>query len=253
MPPSFDSLQRGYFFVSIFVVDEGIMTQTSARANKNGAGFPVLVYPTSDPTCPVLLYLIFRGKEREGKATLCLRSSENDAKSFILQYDPDHLSSGTSLKPTAILPQSQLAIIERPGNAQIRTLSLRLKRCCTLWYPRTASIPPKPGLDIPLNRLVNLAAATELEIILDYCYVGRALQAIFKRLVNQPESLCGFPVDRTYTKRFKRINVSDCEAIKDADTDVTTDDEQAPPPYDAASVKRARHGEFCTSVRSMIT
>lgn len=229
------------------------MTQISARAKKNGAGFPVLAYPTSDATYPVLLYLIFRGKEQEGKATLCLRSSEDDAKSFILQYDPDHLLSGTSLRPTAILPQSQLAIIERPGNAKIQTLSLRLKRCCTLWYPRLASIPPKPGLDIPFNRLVNLAAAMELEIVFDYCYVGRALQASFKGLIEKPESLCGFPVDRTYTKRFRRINVSDCETTKDVDADATTDDEQAPPPYDEASAKRSRRGESCTPVPSMIT
>ena len=122
---------KGVNFCKYLVVEE-IMTQTLTNTKKNGAGFPVLAYPTSDATDPVLLCLIFRSKEKEGKATLCLRSSENDAKSLILQYDPDHLLSGTSLRPTATLPQPQLAIIERPGNAKIWTLSLRLKKCCTL-------------------------------------------------------------------------------------------------------------------------
>lgn len=114
-------------------------------------------------------------------------------------------------------------------------------------------MPPKPGLGISFNRLVNLAAATELEVVFDYCYVGHALQAIFKRLVNQPESLRGFPVDRTYASRFRRINVLDCKIIEDVDANSTTDDEQALPPYDEASVKRARCGESCTLVRSRTT
>lgn len=212
-------------------------------------GFPVFAYPTSDATQPVQLFLIFRCKEKEGKATLCLRSSEDDAKCFILQFDPEHLTFGTSLRPTAILPHSQLTSIERPGNARIHTLSLKLKRCCTLWYPQSATIPPDPGLDIPFKQLVILAAATELEIVLDYCYVGHALQAMFKRLVDRPQSLCGYPVDRAYTKRFRRITLSECEIVGDVDADSTTDDELAPPPYVEASVKRARRGESGTFIR----
>ena len=99
------------------------MTRTSAKVNKNGVGFPVLAYPTSDVTSTVPLCLIFRSKEKEGKATLCLQFSEDDAKSFILQYDPDHLLSSTSLRCTTILLQSQLKTIEHPDNAQIQTLS----------------------------------------------------------------------------------------------------------------------------------
>ena len=218
-------------------------------------GFSVLAYPSSDAASLVSLSLIFKYHEDRAQATLSLLHSSvflqgfDDAQTFILQYDADDIIPGTiPLKPAAIaLPQTRFAEIARSRSPQIRTLFLRLKSCCQIWYPFTGSIAPKPGFEAPFIQLANLAKATELCILFDYGWLRPESHSIFQRLVEHPEQLSGFPVDRYYKGRFRRGDASIFNLLEDVDaaveTAATTDDEE-PPPYVEASSKRPRHGEL---------
>lgn len=211
-------------------------------------GFPVLAYPSCDNATPVSLFLVFACNESCAQLTLCLLSSlhqGNENHNIVLQYDASNMVPGAvSFGPATIpLPQLRLETLARGGNPQIRTLSLRLQKLCPVWCP-PSFVPAKEALD---QHMIQLVKTTELEIVFDYNWLHRQHHALFHQLIEQPETLSGFPVDRRYRRlRYEQIDWAKLsEGTSHAQESVYpgVEDGDLPPDYAEASGKRARRGK----------
>lgn len=153
---------------------------------------------------------------------------------------PGAVSFGPATIP---LPQLRLETLARGGNPQIRTLSLRLQKLCPVWCP-PSFVPAKEALD---QHMIQLVKTTELEIVFDYNWLHRQHHALFHRLIEQPETLSGFPVDRRYRRlRYEQIDWAKLsEGTSHAQESVYpgVEDGDLPPDYAEASGKRARRGK----------
>ncbi|KAH8723587.1 hypothetical protein GQ44DRAFT_773959 [Phaeosphaeriaceae sp. PMI808] len=105
---------------------------------------------------------------------------------------------------------------------------MRIERCCPIWCPLTDSIASKPGFEDRFQHFVTLAKATELYIVFDYAWLAKESLATFQRLVADSEQLFGYPVDRFYSRNFRREEAFSDDLL--APADATTEDEE-PPPY----------------------
>jgi hypothetical protein len=224
--------------------------------NSGKNGVPVMAYPAIGTCTPLSSSLVFKHNKRTAQATLSLRFSIflqgfDDAQPFILQYDADNFVPGTiSLSPAAIdLPPTRLVQIARSGSPQIRTLSLGLKTCCPIWCPPSKCIAPKNGCDTLFHQLATLAEATKLCIIFDYQYLRDENVALIQKLIGLPDQLSGVPL-RYRADQFRLTDVSVFKTPEhvhvEAESDVTTEDEQ-PPPYVEASNKRPRQSMLVLS------
>jgi hypothetical protein len=211
-------------------------------------GFPVLAYPSCDNATPVSLFLVLACNESCAQFTLCLLSSLHQGSenhNIILQYDASNMVPGAvSLGPATIpLPQLRLETLARGGNPQIRTLSLRLQKLCPVWCP-PSFVPAKEALD---QHMIQLVKTTELEIVFDYNWLHRQHHALFHRLIEQPETLSGFPVDQRYRRlRYEQIDwakLSVGTAYAQKSVYLGAEDGDLPPDYAEASGKRARRGK----------
>ncbi len=218
-------------------------------------GFPALAYTRCDDSSPVSSYLVFKLSDSRTQATLLLQSSLfidgfEAEQTFILQYDADDLVPGKiSLGPAAIpLPQKRLDEIAREGNPKMSTLTLTLKKVCSVWSPPfPRPLTPQSEHGDSFHRLANLAKATELHILFDYNWLHCNQHVIFRRFVDQPDQLSGFPIWRYYREAGYR-RVEDWSAFEsgdaeDTDPDAATEDEAVdPPPVYGEGSKRPRHG-----------
>ncbi|KAJ8117614.1 hypothetical protein OPT61_g1228 [Boeremia exigua] len=218
-------------------------------------GIPALAYPHHDSTSPVSLSFIIKCNDRRAQMTLCLQSSLpfegfDDEQTVILQYDAGNLVPGAiSLGPATIpLPQARLDALARAGNAQIRTLSIKLKRACPVWCHPSVSLKPRSSCDARFTQLSSLAQATQINVVFDYNWLHRGLHAAFLRLVEHPDELGNFPVGQRY--REQRLRQVDWTVFSTACADVGADaaaeieEGELPPVYAEASSKRPRQGEY---------
>ncbi|KAF2853901.1 hypothetical protein T440DRAFT_293083 [Plenodomus tracheiphilus IPT5] len=216
------------------------------------SGIPALAYPKCDAASPISLSLLIICNESPAQATVCLQTSLfirgfDDAQTFILQYDADNFVSGPlSLTPAFIpLPQSRLHELARHGNPQIHTLSFTLKKVCPVWCaPSSVPLAPQDGFKASFDQLTNLAKATELHILFDCNWLHRDAHVPFHRLVEHPEELSGFPVNKHYRKLYRCVDwtvFNTGGADTHADADATTEEDEPPPTYAEASSKRRRH------------
>jgi hypothetical protein len=216
-------------------------------------GFSVLAYVSLQVPSSVSLSLKFRYNDEGTQATLCLlqssiiqRDSEDGDTFVILQYDPENLVPGSiSLKPMAYHPG--LSTITRSPKPQIHMLSLKLKRCCPVWLPLTGLIASKPGYEDQFQHFETLARATDLHIVFDYAWLPTPCLATFHRLVDHPDQLSAYSVDRYYTQHCRREDAYTGSHFAPTDAILgrnnTTEDEEQPPPYSKPGSSK-RHGEF---------
>ncbi len=217
-------------------------------------GIPALVYPHYDATSPVSLSFIIKCNHRRAQITLCLQASLplqglDDEQRVVMQYDAENIVPGAiSLGPATIpLPQERLNALARAGNAQIRTLSVKLKSPCPVWHQSSAPLKPRPGCETQFEHLASLARTTQIEIVFDYNWLHRDLHATFQRLIEHPDELAGFPVGQRY--REQRLNLGDWTVFSYEAADACADTVAAhiagelPPVYVEASNKRSRQGE----------
>jgi hypothetical protein len=208
-------------------------------------GIPVLAYTTSDDPTPSLCTLSVRHCDAPMQTTLSLKFSipihgYDDKQAFILIYNADNLVSGkTTLGPATIpIPQDRLNKITPSGSPLLKTLSFTLKEPCPVWGPSSSgSIAPKSELDHSFHQLVQLARALEIHMLFDYNQVHRDQRARFKRLITHAAVLTGLPVEENFAKRYRRVDWSLLNAVKDAIS-------EAPPSYSDVSTKRSRQCEF---------
>jgi hypothetical protein len=224
--------------------------------------FPALAYPSSDSASPVSLSLIFKHSEKRTQATLSLVQSSillrgfDVAQTFVLQYNADNIvPDSTSLGPATIrLPQDRVSEIARSNDPQIRTLSFKLKKCCSIWGPQPASTVPKPGSEALFTQLGDLARATELCILFDTKWLRTTTFAVFQQLVANPEHFSGFPVDRYYKTFLRPMYASVFDSPRNdnatADSDATTEDEDMLPSYTNASREHPRYSKLVLFARA---
>ncbi|KAI8938312.1 hypothetical protein NX059_012554 [Plenodomus lindquistii] len=194
---------------------------------------PVLAYSKCNAQDPLYLLL---DVTYDDSAAQCTFSLQDEARTFILCYNADNFVSGPlTLHPALIpLPQLRLDQIARHGNAQIYTLVLGLKQPCIVWCSLS-------GIKTFNERLLNLAKATEVDILFDYNWLHRDKQAHFQRVIEHPEQFSGVPLDRHYSKLYKCVDWTVFKTGHDeaqADADATTEDDEPPPVYTEARVKR---------------
>lgn len=218
------------------------------------SGFPALAYPQCDNASPVSLSLVFVCNESRAQATLCLLSSlalggvdNEQSQPFILQYDASNMVPGAgSLGPATIpLPQTRLDALARAGNPQIRTLSMKLKQPCPVWCPASAPFTPHSVEDMALHRLSHMAQTTAIDVVFDYNWLHRQHHRLFEQLVQQPETLSGFPVGQRYRQlRYKQGDWRLFETVSTIPSVLANapDEDELPPGYAEVSGKRARQG-----------
>jgi hypothetical protein len=208
-------------------------------------GIPVLAYTAFDHLTPWSCTLSVRHCEEPMQTTLSLMVSIpihgcDDKQAFILIYNADNLVSGkTTLGPATIpLPQDRLNKITPSGSPKLKTLSLTLKETCPVWGPSSSgSIAPKSDLDPSFHQLVQLARALEIHILFDYSQIHRDQHARFERLITHAAVLTGLPVEENFAKRYRRVDWSLINSVKDAVS-------EAPPSYSDVLNKRSRQCEF---------
>jgi hypothetical protein len=163
----------------------------------------------------------------------------DDEQTFTLIYDADNLvHDATSLKTATVpLPHDQLTSIARAGNPQTRILSLTLAKPCTIRCPLSpATLASKGGFEAPFHRLVQLAKATEVDVLLDYNWVHADNREPLERFFKQPSIFTGFPSGNDGYRYAEWIVFG------------TIEEESGPPPSYASAVntnasqKRSRHG-----------
>ncbi len=203
-----------------------------------------LAYTTLDVASQISCTFRVRYRRDRSHATISLRTSTpihgfDDEQTFTLLYDADNLVPGTTfLRPATLsVQQAQLARIARHGNPQLTTVSVNLKKPCSIWCPAySSSIAPKAGFDAPFHQLVTFARATEVHILFDLKWLHRDKREQFQSLLRQPERYTGFPIDYSNAKGCRLADWSVFSPIEDPSL-------EALPSYAEASKKRSRQGK----------
>ena len=210
-------------------------------------GVPVLASAREDGAAQSSCVLVAKYCEQPLQISFFLQYTTfidgfDNEQTFVLIYDADNLIHGaTSLKTaTAPLPHDQLTSIARAGNPQIRVLTLTVARPCRIRCPpssSTSTLMSKGGYEAPFHRLVKLAQATEIDILLDYNWVHADNREPLECFFTQPNVFAGFP------------DGNDGHRYADWAVFSIIEERDAPPPSYAnvvdtdASRKRSRHGK----------
>lgn len=212
-----------------------------------------LAYPASnlsddEPVAPCLCSLVFRCDDAK-LATLLLVVRIPTAcgitdSEFVLQYN------GDNLMPTGVrlvtnrghLKQTQLnELVPLKGKGKqrldIKTLQLSIRELSPVWC--TASTPafsPRPGHESALQRLVDLAKETKIDIVFDFNQLHQSYKSSFKAFGKAARGLVGYPVEAALLGR----------GLRKASWEVfaPTETAGAPPAYkDSKTRKRPREGK----------
>ena len=193
--------------------------------------------------------LVIEHSEVDRRATISLIFSlplddPDDKQAFALLYDADNLMPGVTWlgDPTTRVSPPLMDAINRHGNIRIKMLSLALKTYCPVLCPRSLeNLQPARGLKAAFDRFVDLAKATEVQILFDYNWVHRRHHARLERVVQHPEEFSGFRNGNNHTYSFELV---DWTVFGPGEESV----DGAPPSYvEAASNKRPRQGRSLVS------
>jgi hypothetical protein len=206
---------------------------------------PALACSTSDVAWQLSCSLLVKHREGSMRATISLQFSIpiqgfDEEQTFTCLYNADNLvPNKISLQDPIIIPShAQLVEIARPGNFQLKTLSLNIRTPCPIWCPAfSGSIASKDGFDAPFHQLVNLAKATEILVLFDLNWLNPNKKEQLQRLITHIEEFDGFPIDEDNAKGRRLADWSVFSPIEDALP-------EALPSYFEASQKRSRQGEF---------
>lgn len=180
-----------------------------------------LAYPASnlsddEPVSPCLCSLVFRCDDAK-LATLLLvvripTAHGTTDSEFVLQYDGDNLMpTGVKLvtgKGHLKRPQlDELAPLKGKGKKRVdvKTLQLSTKQVSPVWCPAsTPTFCPKPGHEPALQRLVELAKETKIDIVFDFNQLHQHYQSSFKAFGKAARGLAGYPVEASLIERGLR-------------------------------------------------
>ena len=126
---------------------------------------------------------------------------------FTFEYIAGNATSGTdSLQPVDInLPQERYDGIKQQGSPDFKTLSIQLKKHCTVWCYDNA-IAPKNGDDTDsFGRVARLAQAKLIHLVFDYRSFKRDRKICLDRFVNPKIEMKGYKNGGHYDK-FKPKN-----------------------------------------------
>jgi hypothetical protein len=168
---------------------------------------------------------------------LLLDSSEPE-QTFLLQYDPDNITSATDAQGTADhhVPLGRLPTESDPP---LHTLSLHLRDPCVVWSPCQQPKAPKSGSATAYEELVELVKAMAVHIVFDYRKLRHPrLQQCYRLFVDEPKKLTAFDFLQLSDKGFFRY---DWRTFAPADSAPTAN--SAPPAYAETLDKRSRPGK----------
>ena len=216
---------------------------STRRTFKNAV--PAIAYADDSITHePWLLgSLSFRHSSTQNQISLLFSTyvpvpDSDEEENFVVVYDADNLvSSTTTLVPfTGACDSTRLEKIVRDGVPRIHTLSLTLKRACTVWCVHREA-RGHVARRTPCQQLVEIVKANKVHVILDLSWLQKNYLACIRRLADDATNLTGFPLVQTLGRRFERADWTCFQPL----------DSEEPPAYLEASNKRSRRCKFCVS------
>ncbi|XP_014556837.1 hypothetical protein COCVIDRAFT_37550 [Bipolaris victoriae FI3] len=179
---------------------------------------------------------------------------------FILRYEGDNLVPGkNSLGAIGLsVPASLMSTMQRHGNPNFQTLSLTLKKPCSIWYPKEST-----SLHDDFPKLLTLARTKEVRIFFDTNWLADRNFQTLQCIVTGSRQLAKISRTAQFSSLYQELDWLPLRFIQDANhgTDTATENPASgvipsieaeappfqdvvhdnPPPYTQPSGKRPRH------------
>jgi hypothetical protein len=223
-------------------------------------GVPALAYSVNDES--VLYPCSLKILHADAQFVVSLGHSVSihgvdDQQLITLRYEGNNLMPGqTSLENVGIaLSDTSLHSIARHGQPRPRTLSLKLRAPCSVWYPHSFG-NRVTSLHNGFGDILTLARATDVRILFDINWLGKNL-ARLQGAIEGSRQLTGVPVIPQFTRLYQQADWSVLNCIQDggyeavpsiedavAGAPVKDEVHDAPPPYAHVPSKRSRDSEL---------